>query len=175
MARWGISDVAKELTRHSINFYNSVIAVLCSHKINTFEYNVGQRITALQGITNVNLNAARFYFFAALLWLQRKAAHLCFVSVLSQYSVHSQKKPQRYSTRFLLSKTEWMQATAQWVSDAFTQSDVGMLHVSVSARKDQHSVITYKNCGPDECLKAHTIDWKLTLFLHPQTQTNGQS
>lgn len=37
MAWQRISDVAKELTRHSINFYNHVIAGLCSHKINKFD------------------------------------------------------------------------------------------------------------------------------------------
>lgn len=54
MAWQCISDVAKELTRHSINFYNHVRAGLCSHKINKFDWG-GEGRGTVQGSVNVNL------------------------------------------------------------------------------------------------------------------------
>lgn len=54
MAWQRISDVAKELTRHSINFYKHVIAGLCSHKINKFDGG-GEGWGTVQGSVNVNL------------------------------------------------------------------------------------------------------------------------
>lgn len=53
MAWQRISDVAKELTRHSINFYNHVIAGLCSHKINKFDWG-GEGWGAGQGSARMN-------------------------------------------------------------------------------------------------------------------------